>query len=70
MVRCGAASPSLSHAGNLFGQGLTGTLLGQTDASTFLDVLYGNNSTIFSNTIIQGYRAGPGYDNITGLGVP
>jgi subtilase family serine protease len=47
-----------------------------TYAQTFYDVLYGNNQQVpaqpgpTSPPLDPGYNAGPGYDQVTGLGVP
>lgn len=43
---------------------------GMTYASTFYDVTFGANTILYKGGPLYGYNAGPGYDLVTGIGVP
>jgi subtilase family serine protease len=65
--RLGNAAPILY---SLYAKGIT---IQPTYAQTFYDVLYGDNqqpNTTNSAVYDPGYDAGPGYDQVTGIGVP
>jgi subtilase family serine protease len=75
-----ASGPKPYRLGNaaplLYAQYATGPTILPTYGQTFYDVLYGDNQqsvaspTPSSPPLDSGFNAGPGYDRVTGLGVP
>ncbi|MFN2449791.1 MAG: protease pro-enzyme activation domain-containing protein [Candidatus Baltobacteraceae bacterium] len=71
--RLGNAAPyfySIYKGSSAAGTGHIGFSPFLSYVNTFYDVVYGNNAMPGTATPVPGVNAGPGYDEVTGLGVP